>query len=245
MQTKQAISFVTGLVILFSIYHYPEFNPLFWVMAVFKIGFIVAAFIVARVQGWKGLGGFGLALQKPAASDLLKGLGAGLLLFTVSLLIAILAGFEQYIGMASGEQVLKNLPMLLLMTAIPSIDEDILTRGYLWGHLSNWLPKWGWIIISAAAFLLNHIWRLNDGPAVLVYIFLMGLTLAYTVWQTRSLWLAFGIHWGSNLAFESSNAFLLTKSIVTHNGGTWVLAGCWAVALFTVILFVKERKREN
>lgn len=240
MTNKQALSFVAGFVLLFAIYHFPEYYPLFWVMAVFKIGFLLAAFITARAQGWKGLGGFGLALKKPAATDLLKGLLTGMVIFSASFIISLFAGFEKYEGMMPAAMVFKNLPMLLLMTVIPSVDEDILTRGYLFGHLAKWLPRWGWVLISAAVFLLNHIWRLGDGPAVLAYIFMMGLTLAYTVWQTRSLWLAFGIHWGSNLAFEYTNAFVKTTSLEKHDGGTWVLAGCWAVGLVVVITSVNR-----
>jgi membrane protease YdiL (CAAX protease family) len=241
MTTKQALSFVAGFVLLFAIYHFPEYYPLFWVMALFKIGFLLIAFITARAQGWKGLGGFGLAWKRPAATDLLKGLLAGMVIFTASFIISILAGFEKYEGVLPAAVVFKNLPMLLLMTVIPSVDEDILTRGYLFGHLAKWLPRGGWVLISAIVFLLNHIWRLGDGPAVLTYIFLMGLTLAYTVWQTRSLWLAFGIHWGSNLAFEYSNAFVKTKSLITHDGGTWVLAGCWAVGLVMALSLLSRR----
>ncbi|MBK6634902.1 MAG: CPBP family intramembrane metalloprotease [Chitinophagaceae bacterium] len=112
--------------------------------------------------------------------------------------------------------------MLLLMTAIPSIAEDILTRGYLYGHLKFMKPL-GWILLSAIIYVLNHIWRLNDGLPVLTYLFILGIVLAFAVWLTKSLWLAFGIHWGANIAFESSNSIIHTKALVQHDGSTCYL----------------------
>ena len=124
--------------------------------------------------------------------------------------------------------------MLLLMTSFPSIAEDVLTRGYLYGHLFNKMKPWHWVLLSAVVYVLNHIWRLNEDPSVLVYLFLLGVVLASAVWKTKSLWLAFGIHWGANLAFESSHSFVETKPLVTHYGSTWLLAASW---LLLVILF--------
>lgn len=122
------------------------------------------------------------------------------------------------------------------MTAIPSIAEDILTRGYLFGHLKFMKPL-GWIVLSAIIYVLNHIWRLNDGLAVLTYLFILGIVLAFTVTLTKSLWLAFGIHWGANIAFESSNSIIQTKTIVQHDGPTWLLALAWAFLLGLFVIF--------
>ena len=66
---------------------------------------------------------------------------------------------------------------------------------------------------------------------------MLGLVLAFTVLITRSLWLAFGIHWGANIAFELSNSAMQTKPLVQHNETTWVLAISWAVSLGLLIIF--------
>ena len=231
---RVVIKFLAGFLLLFVVYHFPEFFPVFWVMAVFKIGFLLVAFVLGRLQGWKGLEGYGLGFSKRWWQHLLQGLFIGIFFFSVSVLVSVLVRYEEFNGIASIDVVIKGLPMLLLMTSFPSIAEDILTRGYLYGHLFNKMKPWHWVLLSAVVYVLNHIWRLNEDPSVLVYLFLLGVVLASAVWKTKSLWLAFGIHWGANLAFESSHSFVETKPLVTHYGSTWLMAASW---LLLVILF--------
>lgn len=240
MSKKGVLSFFIGFLILFFIYHFPEFYSSFWMMAVFKIGFIVVAFVLGRLQGWKGLGGYGLGLSRDWLSNLCKGLIIGLVFFSLSVFASIKLGYEEIENVSPFSDAISQLPMLLLMTAIPSIAEDILTRGYLYGHLKFMKPI-GWILLSSLVYVLNHIWRLNDGPAVLTYLFLLGIVLAFTVWLTKSLWLAFGIHLGANLAFESSHSIVETKSLVEHDGPTWLLALTWATLLILLLILFRKK----
>lgn len=235
MSNKKIFSFVIGFLILFVVYHFPEFFSAFWIMATFKIGFLIVAFILAILQGWKGLGGYGLGFNPKWGSDLMKGLLTGLLFFGLSVFISVKLGYEQIAEIISFESAINQLPMILLMTAIPSVAEDILTRGYLYAHLKSLKPL-VWILISSFMYVLNHIWRLDDGPAVLIYLFILGVVLASAVWIAKSLWLAFGIHWGANIAFESTHSIIQTKALVGHNGPTWILAATWAL-LFIIIAF--------
>lgn len=243
MKKKGILSFVLGIIFLFCLYHFPEFYSSFLIMAVFKISFLFFAYILAILQGWKGLGGFGLKLNGKWIFNLLNGLCIGLAGFAVSVWLSALLGFERIILIESSRVIIKQVPMLLLSTCIPSMAEDILTRGYLLGHLSKKLQKTTWVLLSAGFFVLNHIWRLNDGMAVLLYLFLLGLLLAYSVWQTKALWLAFGIHWGSNIAFASTNAFIKTESLVTHNGDTLILALIWGILFCLFYFFLKPANK--
>ncbi len=230
MSRKAIGSFITGFIILFVVYHFPEYFSAFWIMATFKIGFLIVAFILARLQGWKGLGGYGLGFTSKWATNLIAGLSIGLLFFALSVFVSVKLGYEEITGIGSFKSVISQLPMILLMTSIPSVAEDILTRGYLYGHLKFMKPL-GWILLSSIVYVLNHIWRLQDGAAVLSYLFLLGIVLASAVWLTKSLWLAFGIHWGANIAFESTNSIIPTKTLVQHDGSTWLLAASWALLL--------------
>ncbi len=239
MPRKRILSFVIGFLLLFFVYHFPEYFSAFWIMATFKIGFLLVAFLLARMQGWKGLGGYGLGLTKRWAIDLIKGLFIGLFFFALSVIVSVKAGYEAITETGTFTNALDHLPMILLMTAFPSVAEDILTRGYLFAHLKS-IKSPGWILLSSVVYVLNHIWRLNDGPAVLTYLFILGLVLAFAVWITRSLWLAFGIHWGANIAFESSHSIIQTTSLVQHDGTTWVLAMTWALLLLLLLVFNRK-----
>ncbi len=238
---QKVVSFLAGFLLLFFIYHFPEFFTAFWIMAVFKIGFLLAAFVTCRLQGWKGMEGFGLGLRMGWWQQLLKGLLLGLLFFGLAEGLAVTFGFEKFNGIAAAEVIIKQLPLILLMTFFPSIAEDILTRGYLYGHLFSKMKPWYWVLLSAVVYVLNHIWRLTENPAVLVYLFLLGVVLAFTVWKTGSLWLALGIHWGANIAFESTHAIVKFEPLVAHHGSTWLLAASWFVLLGVLLLSVPRQ----
>jgi len=228
-------SFVTGLLILFIIYHSPEFFSALWITAVFKIGFLFVAYIIARWQGWKGLGGYGLMLHPGWIRNLLLGLATGIVFFLLSEWLSMQSGCEQLVSIKNFIAILKLLPITLVMTFFPSIAEDILTRGYLYGHLQKVLRPAIFILVSAAFYVLNHIWRLGQGAPVLSYLFILGIALALALVFTNSLWLTLGIHWGSNIAFEMVNAVTITKT-VNQAMSLWILAASFALMLLFIIL---------
>ncbi|PKV62877.1 CPBP family intramembrane glutamic endopeptidase [Pontibacter ramchanderi] len=240
MPNYRPLAFGGGFLLLFAIYHFPEFFDSFWLMALFKIGFLVVAFVLARAQGRRGLGGYGLGLTSNWLGQLTVGLVLGLAFFVLSFYLTVLLGYESITANATIGAFAKQLPMLLLMTAVPSVAEDILTRGYLYAHLQHIKPVY-WVLLSALVYVLNHIWRLDDGAAVLSYLALLGLVLAYAVIITKSLWLAFGIHWGANIAYESTKTLFSTAS-TSSDASTWILAGCWGVVLLLLILWRSYRK---
>ncbi|QEC69650.1 CPBP family intramembrane metalloprotease [Panacibacter ginsenosidivorans] len=241
MKISKAYSFLSGFLILFFVYHFPEFFESFWVTAVFKIGFLLIAFFLARIQGWKGLGGYGLALSNKWHASLFCGLIIGVVFYFFSILLSVKFGFEKILSIESFPAILQALPIILFMTVFPSVAEDILTRGYLYAHIKN-VPPGMWAFISTSVYVLNHIWRLGDGIAVLSYLFLLGLVLAYAVLLNKSLWFAFGIHWGANVAFELSNACLKLEEKDNGTNATWMLALIWAL-LFLILLLMHSRKQ--
>jgi membrane protease YdiL (CAAX protease family) len=245
MQPKW-LSFITGLLILFIIYHFPEFFSSLWIAAVFKIGFLIVAFLIARKQGWTGLGGYGLSLHKGWIRNLLTGLLTGIAFFLLSEWLAIKSGYEKLISIQSFPEVIKLLPLTLLMTFFPSIAEDILTRGYLFGNLEKNLKPSTFILLSAAFYVLNHIWRLTEGVPILSYLFILGLALAWALSFTKSLWLTLGIHWGANITFEIINAAATTQT-VNKSITIWILALCYALMFAVIVLnrrlFAVKQKR--
>ena len=231
-------SFFAGLLILFIIYHFPEFFSALWIAAVFKIGFLLVAYVIARRQGWKGLGGFGLMLHHGWIKNLLLGLATGIIFFLFSEWLSIRRGYEQLLSVKTSIAIIKLLPLTLLMTFFPSIAEDILTRGYLYGHLQKVLRPAVLVLLSAVFYVLNHIWRLGQGAPVLSYLFILGIALTLALIFTNSLWLTLGIHWGSNIAFEMVNASTTTNTL-NQTMSIWMLAASFAI----MVLFITLSKR--
>lgn len=236
-------SFLAGFIVLFFVYHFPELFQLFWITAVFKIGFLVVATVLCRLQGWKGLAGYGLSFTNNWYVVLLTGLLIGFGAFALSIAASIGFQFEQIVSIQTIPFFLNSLPLTLLMTFFPSIAEDILTRGYFYGHL-KFLNPIVWVLLSATIYVLNHIWRLDDGLPVLSYLFLLGLVLGVSVIGKRSLWLALGIHWGANIAFELSNSGLKLSIIGNPKGSTWSLAAVWGLVLAILILIYLRQLKE-
>ncbi len=239
---RKRISFLIGFLILFFIYHFPEFFSAFWIMATFKIGFLVAAFFLAVAQGWQGFNRYGLGLKPRWRIHLITGLLLGFVFFALSFFISVRMEYEKITAFASITAIAQQLPLILLMTAIPSLAEDILTRGYLYTPFGKSMKPLFWVLFSSGIYVLNHIWRLDDGPAVLSYLFIFGMVLAYAVWIVNSLWLAFGIHWGANIAFESIQAFIQTKAVATDATSTWILASVWGALLVLLLITMPAKK---
>ncbi|PZX62333.1 CPBP family intramembrane glutamic endopeptidase [Hydrotalea sandarakina] len=240
MTLKSFFSFAAGFVVLFFLYHFPEFFNSFWISAVFKTLVLVGAYIIARMQGWKGWEGYGLGKIKHRWLFLVIGLCIGILFFSLSWLASILFQFETITKMQVWQQWMMQLPQIMLITFIPSLAEDILTRGYWYVHFS-FLKSWHWVLLSAIVFVLNHIWRLNDGWAVLSYLFLLGIALAITIRLSHSLWPALGIHWGANLAYQTIASFITTENRVEHAGSTWLLAAAWALLVVVLLLMMQKK----
>lgn len=229
-----------GFLLLFIIYHFPEFYNELWIAAVFKIGFLAVSYFVARYQGLKNLAGFGLNLHRSWVVHLATGLLTGFCFFALSVAISDAAGFEKVISIENLSVIIKQLPLILLMTVFPSVAEDILTRGYLFAHLKRKISGNMFIMLSAAVYVLNHIWRLGQHPSVLIYLFILGIALAFALWKTGSLWLAFGIHWGSNIAFESTSSFIKTTEITHGHQTTWVLAFSFLLMFIFLALILRR-----
>ncbi|MCP2045441.1 CPBP family intramembrane glutamic endopeptidase [Pontibacter sp. HSC-36F09] len=182
-----------------------------------------------------------MGLKSKWLHQLAAGLLLGLIVFVLSFYTSIFLGYESIVSNTSIAAFAGQVPMLLLMTAIPSIAEDILTRGYLYAHLEKYMKPAYWVLLSALVYVLNHIWRLGDGAAVLSYLTLLGLVLAYAVIITKSLWLAFGIHWGANIAYESTRTLFTTTS-TSGDASTWILAGCWGFLFLLLVLWQSYSK---
>ena len=142
--------------------------------------------------------------------------------------IALGLGVEQFVPAAPLS--LTVIGIGLVTTFIPSIAEDILTRGCLLRFTSRPLGFGSYVIASAALYTANHIWRLDWGVSEQIRLFCLGLAYATAAWRMQSLWAAVGLHWGWNL----SNS-LLSQAWQTTMADP--VEGRWISAAVHLILF--------
>lgn len=198
-----------AFVILFVLYQAAEGIGGRWlgsvsVQAVFMVAMVLAAWPVGRWLGFRGYDAYALEWRRPSAVLLAGGLALALLVKYVAVCIGM--AFNVYAAVApesprvAAVSFLSSIPWALVATFVPSIAEDILTRGFFYRAARiRWLP-WVFVLASSALYVLNHIYRLGAGPSEWVMLFCFGLAYATAVVRTGSLWLAVGLHWGWNLA---------------------------------------------
>jgi len=177
----------------------------FPVQAGLMLACVLMAWPISRWLGFRGMQAYSLSWRAHAMTWL-----PPFLLLAIGLKAAALYGCQAIgvyapdpDGMVANAMMLQALPMLLLSTFVPSISEDILTRGF--PHRAagiRWPRATAFVICSSLLYVLNHIYRLSLGPTEWLLLFVYGVTYATALWRTGSLWSAVGLHWGWNLGNE-------------------------------------------
>lgn len=161
---------------------------------------VVAAAIVAYGQGANGLAAYGLGaggwryyplgvLLGVAVQGVMEGIGLSLGIRKVSdfrLSLTRLAGGFLFILFA-------NFPA--------AAAEDLITRGYPFRYMQQ-TPLVVFMVFSSFLYVTNHILRLATKPVTDWYhLPFTGLTLAYALAQTHSLWFVIGLHQSGNVIY--------------------------------------------
>ena len=244
---------IAAFAILFVLYQSAEGVGALWlhspgVQAALMVVALLAGWPVGRwLLGYRGYDAYALDLKPDSARLVL----AGLLMAAVARLAAL------FWGLADGTYALgAPLPAhggtfwagliagAALSTFVASIAEDILTRGF-------WLKASGivwtgplFILASSAIYLLNHVYRLGDGPLAWMRIFCFGVAYAAAAWRWRTLWAAVGLHWGWNLTNSLLDG-VVTIDAVQPAGTPWLSAGAHLVLAAIILLWPPQGRIGN
>lgn len=184
----------------------------------FQVLFFVAAYMVARWQHKPGLAAWGLDFKKGMLTQLLVGMLLGIMLYGATFFCSLLLCSEKVLRVPAWSEVWMPFGLFVIGNLFSSFSEDLLTRGYVYEHLKGRFHTWGIALVSATVYLLNHIYRLNDGPMIWSYLFLLGILYVIPLLLTRRLWFTGGMHWAGNLTFFYCHDIL--KSEETGYGPT-------------------------
>ncbi|RYD88595.1 MAG: CPBP family intramembrane metalloprotease [Sphingomonadales bacterium] len=230
-----------AFLILFAVYQSAEgiggkLLGSFPVQAVLMVAAVLLAWPVGRWLGYRGYDAYGLDL-KPRSFALL----AAMLLLAMGAKCAALVWGMQAGVYTLGPAAITGIAMAVVATFIPSIAEDILTRGFFLRAANPGWSAWVFVLGSAAIFTLNHIYRFDWGVSEQVRLFVMGTVYALAAWKWRTLWAAVGLHWGYNLVNE------LTGPLADAADATavrWVTTGAH-LALLAVVLLLPARRDDR
>lgn len=202
---NKVLQFSAGFILLFVFYHTAEYFVLFKNNAAaflfFQCCFFIAAFFVAKWQGFKGISAWAL---KPAArwmKQLVSGMVMGIFLYTITFYVTMIVNGQQLMPYQFNIATFKPFLLFWFGSFFSSLSEDILTRGYLFKHIRSRTPSGLFVFAAALLYLLNHIYRFADGWQTIAYLFLLGVLFAIPLVYSGKLWYTAGMHWFGNATF--------------------------------------------
>lgn len=167
--------------------------------AVLALSVLPIAWLLSRWLEPRGWAAYALEPRPRALAWLLMGMAAAWIAKGAALALGLRLGVYAAPQAFHLGRLPAALPWLLLATAVPSLSEDLLTRGF-WFRQGPARRGAAFLALSTAVYVLNHVWRLREGPAEWLMLAAFGLAYASALLRTGSLWPAFGLHWGWNLA---------------------------------------------
>ena len=235
-----------GFAILFALYQSAEgiggrLVGSFAVQAGLMIACLAAAWPVGRyVLRFRGFDAYALE-WRPRVPLWLVG---GVLLSFAAKLAAVAIGSR--VGVysvgppaAAEAALLPVIALAIVSTFVPSITEDILTRGFWWRVPGTAMRGATFIAVSSLIYVLNHIYRVAGGPSEWLMLFCFGIAYAAALVRTGSLWAAVGVHWGWNLANALLGQF---ADVQTLGDGGWMLSAAAHLLMAAIILAMPSRK---
>jgi len=215
----------------------------FPVQAGLMLACVLAAWPLSRWLGYRGYAAYALS----GGNGLRWWLPAGLLLAVLAKFGAARLGLHLGVYTADAPAagafaaLLAALPLLLLSTFVASLAEDILTRGF-WYRAAGlrWRSGVVFVLASSAIYVLNHIYRLGNGPLEWLMLFCFGLAYAAALWRSGSLWGAVGLHWGWNLG-NGLLAAVMPVSTTNAHAAAGLSIGAHLLVLLLVLAVPKSR----
>lgn len=195
----------TGFVLLFVVYQAAEgiqtvFAPTSPAGPALMLLALALAWPVGRWLGWRGYDAYALDLRRRSPALIVAGMAVALLAKLAMVGVGLRFGVYVADPATPGAGIAGPLLAGLLITFVPSVAEDIITRGFpLRAAGLRWTAA-GYVAASAILYTLNHVWRFDWGWTEQARLVCMGLAYAAAAWRWRTLWAAVALHWGWNYA---------------------------------------------
>lgn len=204
------INILIGFLLLFLLYQLAEANGQDLLKfpgkpySIFLLFLLVipAADLVARWQNNSGLASYGMGFHTGWWQNYLFGVGLGLAMQSILEYIGVQFGVRHVSNFNFSWRTLIAGILWVLFTNFPAATgEDLITRGYLWRFMQT-SPLLVFMLMSSLVYTLNHIIRLLTRPITDWYhLPFLGITLAYALYQTGSLWFVIGLHQSGNIIY--------------------------------------------
>ena len=218
------IKILISFVVLFFLYHAAEYQI---VTRGSVVGFLlvqalfwIIAFLLGQVYRQNGLTSWGLLFSGKIFKSLFAGIISGIVFYATTFVISVNAGVERIVEIPDLAHILKQSLPFSFGVVLSSFSEDVLTRGVVYAYFGKRTKSVAVVLISAAIYTLNHIYRLGEGIETLLYLFLLGTLFMVAMVNTGNLWFTGAMHWAGNAFFYITHNVIKTgpaEGIVSPN----------------------------
>ena len=202
---SQGGKIVSSFILLFILYHLAEYWIMFENNVILFFGFqslfFISAYFLGKWYSGNGLAAWGLPFSKTIIKNIILGILLGIILYAVPFFLSLFLEIVSISYLPSLLEILKSGWPFALGVLFTSFSEDILTRGLIFAHFNKKMKPLFLAMLSALIYLLNHIYRLDDGLDVIAYLFLLGILFIIPVLTTKNLWNTGAMHWAGNVFF--------------------------------------------
>lgn len=189
--------------------------------------------------------------RKNALRDYLLGLGVGIALFSAAVLICIITGTADFLGIAEGFSI-NIITLFFLGYLVQGMSEEVLCRGYFMISCARKNSLWAAVIANSLIFAMLHLFNPGIGLMPIVNLTLFGIFASLYMIRSGSIWGVAAIHSSWNFVqgnifgiqvsglgkTESMFSVALTEGGGIINGGSFGLEGGLAVTIVLVIATV-------
>lgn len=216
-----------------------------WHWALYWTGFFIITHFVARHALKLGrITSFGVGTHTRWALNVVIGFTAGASVYIIKYLTFYKLGRFEIIKAMDPEYITDMLSKASIAMLFSSLINDIMIKGY-WLAFFKQRRLMNWFIIAATSlYAVDDVWNEGFDPLNILFSLTLGLSLAYTVFKTGSVWMAFGMHWGGNMVYRalygfSGKGIWETKTLSESIAFDWISIAITALLLPIAYLLIK------
>lgn len=177
----------------------------FWIQVVLILLFVPllkGILILTKAKEYKNIG---ISFHPKWFKNMVLGFAIGFSFWLVKYALQYLFHGFDIIGIKPFPQLLLPLFMIMLTFLVGSFLNDVIVRGYVFGHLKGKIPMKWVFLISLVIYALDDAWNEGFSLGNALFSLVLGLSVTYAIYKTGSIWATTGIHWGLNVCYGIFN----------------------------------------
>lgn len=174
----------------------------------YVVGFFALLFVVCRFGlGVDRMASLGVDRPRGWARCLWIGFAIGFGIWALKNVVLLAMGKFEIAGWRDAAFALPLLGKALFAMFLASAINDLMIRGYGLAFCRRFdLLRW-FVPLTVLVYALDDSWNEGIDVGNLLFSAILGLSLAWSVIRTGTLWMSIGIHWGGNVCYRLVSGF--------------------------------------